>query len=89
MQQPPVYNTLEDIRLRKEQLSQQIETQGNQISTMWNTMFERREGATRGQMVAGLVSNAITAIDAFLLVRKLVKGYGSFFNIFTQRRRRK
>jgi hypothetical protein len=30
-------------------------------------------------MIAGLISNSITAIDAFLLVRKLIRNYGFLF----------
>ena len=44
-----------------------------------------KEANTKGELIANLVSNSITAIDAFILVRKLMKTYGWLFG----RRKRK
>ena len=73
------YHTLEEIRLRKEELASEIQQDNAKFSTLWNQTFVKREGSTKGEYISGLIANSITAIDAFLLVRKLMKNYGSLF----------
>ena len=76
------YSTLEEIRLRKEQLSEDIEHDSDKIGTLWGQLFVKQENATRGEYLATIVSNSITAIDAFLLIRKLMKNYRGVLNFF-------
>jgi hypothetical protein len=76
------YNTLEEIQLRRDQLSEDINREGEKIATMWNGMFKQQENSTRGEYIATLVANSITAIDAFLLVRKLIKNYSGVLDFF-------
>ncbi|SEW18914.1 hypothetical protein SAMN04487850_2008 [Prevotella aff. ruminicola Tc2-24] len=73
------YRTLDEIRLRKEEIAEELERDNSQFTTLWNRTFIKREGNTKGEYVAGLITNSITAIDAFLLIRKLMKGYGGLF----------
>lgn len=73
------YHTLEEIRLRKEELAAQIQQDNTKFSSLWNQTFIKREGNTKGEYISGLIANSITAIDAFLLIRKLMKNYGSLF----------
>ena len=75
----PNYRTLEEIRLRKEEIAEELERDNSQFTTLWNRTFIKREGNTKGEYIAGLITNSITAIDAFLLIRKLMKGYGGLF----------
>lgn len=75
----PNYHTLDEIRLRKEEIAEELERDNSQFTTLWNRTFIKREGNTKGEYVAGLITNSITAIDAFLLIRKLMKGYGGLF----------
>ena len=75
----PNYRTLDEIRLRKEEIAEELERDNSQFTTLWNRTFIKREGNTKGEYVAGLITNSITAIDAFLLIRKLMKGYGGLF----------
>ena len=63
----PTFNTLEEIQLRKEQLQSDIHAKAPQPSS------------SKGELIASLVTNSITAIDGFLLVRKLMKTYGWLF----------
>lgn len=79
-----VYNTLEDIQLRKDALQADIQKDNEQIGTLWRDLTAPQQANTKGEMVANLISNSITAFDAFLLVRKLMKTYGYLF----RRRRR-
>lgn len=76
------YNTLEEIQLRRNQLSEDIESEGEQIAVLWGDLFKRNEDSTRGEQIAALITNSITAIDAFLLARKLIKNYSSVFRFF-------
>lgn len=73
------YHTLEEIRLRKEELAAQIQQDSTKFSSLWNQTFVKREGNSKGEYISGLIANSVTAIDAFLLIRKLVKNYGSIF----------
>lgn len=75
----PNYRTLDEIRLRKEEIAEELERDNSQFTTLWNRTFIKREGNTKGEYIAGLITNSITAIDAFLLIRKLMKGYGGLF----------
>ena len=49
-------------------------------------MFTPKENSTKGEYVASLVSNTVTAIDAFLLIRKLMKSYSGLFNFFGKKK---
>ena len=75
----PVYNTLEDIQQRKEALQADIQKDNEQIGTLWRNLTAPQKADTKGELVTNLISNSITAIDAFLLVRKLMKTYGHLF----------
>ena len=54
------------------------------MGDLWHDLTQPQEATSKGELIANLVANSITAIDAFLLVRKLMKTYGAFF-----RRKRK
>lgn len=77
-----VYNTLEELQLRKDKLSEDIERESELIGVLWNELFHKKETSTKGQYVASIMANSVTAIDAFLLARKLIKNYGSVASIF-------
>ena len=83
------YHSLEDIRLRKEELSEAIQQDSTKFSTLWNQTFIKREGNTKGEYISGLIANSITAIDAFLLIRKLMKGYGNLFGKSVKKSKKK
>jgi len=85
----PSFNTLEEIRMRKDQLSDAIDHDGEIIGEMWNDLFKKPENSTKGEYVATLVTNAITAIDAFLLARKLMKNYAGLFTFFGKNKKKK
>ena len=73
------FHTLEDIQKRKEELAAGIQKESDQISTLWHTLVMPPKNATKGEMVANIVSKSVTAIDALLRVRKLMKTYGHIF----------
>ena len=61
------FRTLEEIRQRKDELIDQIQAD------------IKREGNTKGDYISGLIANSVTAIDIFLVVRKLMKNYKGIF----------
>ena len=42
-------------------------------------MFVKPKDSSKGEYIVGLVNNSITAIDAFILIRKLLKNYNRLF----------
>ena len=75
--------------MRKEQLSDALERDSELIGDKWNQLFIKREDSTRGEYIASLVTNSITAIDAFIMVRKLIRKYGNFANLLTGKHSKK
>lgn len=73
------YRTLDEIRERKDELLDELQKDSTKMSTMWNQVFLKREENSKGDYIASLVSNGVIAFDAFLLIRKLMKGYGILF----------
>jgi hypothetical protein len=76
------YNTLEEIQLRRNQLSEAIEHDRDLIADKWGELFKTNENPTKGEFIATLITNSITAIDAFLLARKMMKNYSGLFKFF-------
>ena len=73
------YSTLEQIQQRKEALHAHIQKDNEQIGLLWHQLTAPQKSDSKGELIANLISNSITAIDAFLLVRKLMKSYGHLF----------
>lgn len=73
------YSSLEEIQSRKDQLKDDIQQQSGQISGLWRNLTAPQPSSSKGEMIASLVTNSITAIDGFLLVRKLMRSYGFLF----------
>jgi len=83
----PIYNTLEDIQRRKDELRTDINANGQKINGLWHELFMPQKANSKGELIANLISNSITAIDAFLLVRKLMKNYGWLVDRMKKKRR--
>ncbi len=79
------YNTLEDIRLRKDELKGKIHKRNEQIGDLWSDLVTPKPASNRGELAANIIGNCITAFDTFMLVRKLMNRYG---NLFGHRKRR-
>ncbi len=73
------YRTLDDIRLRKDELLEKIQEDNAKFTALWNQVFFKKEGNSKGDYIASLVSNGFVAVDTILLIRKLVKGYSYLF----------
>ena len=73
------YRTLEEIRERKLQLSEELNRDTTKMGMLWGKTFVKREDATKGEYVASMINNGILAFDAFMLIRKLKRNYNSLF----------
>ena len=73
------YRTLNEIRQRKDELLDQLQEDNTKFTTLWNQVFINKEGNSKADYIGGFVSNSVVAIDTFLLIRKLIKGYGFLF----------
>ena len=73
------YYTLDDIQSRKDELQSEIHKKGEQIGLLWNSLFTPKKTNTKGELIASIITNSITAFDTFMLVRKLMSKYGGLF----------
>ncbi len=73
------YRTLDEIHERKDELLEELEQDNTKMTIMWNQIFMKRENNTKSDYIASIVSNGIVAFDTFMLIRKLMKGYGFLF----------
>ncbi len=80
--------TLDEIRERKDALLDEIQKDKDRISTLWNETFQKRDETSKGDYIANMVSNGFMAVDAFLLVRKLMRGYSHIFGKGKGKRKR-
>lgn len=73
------FSTLDEIVERKDALLEEIQRDEEKVASLWSQTFLKRDETSKGDYIASLVSNGFMAFDAFLLVRKLFKGYGFLF----------
>ena len=85
----PQFRTLEEIRARKDQLLSELQQDNTRFSTLWSKTFVKREGSTKGEYISSFVAHSITAVDTFLLIRKLMKNYGSLFGRSSSKTKKK
>ena len=83
--QPP--QTLDEIRERKDQLLEDLNADNSEFGKKWHQLFVSKESSSKAEFITGLIANSITAIDAFLVVRKLFKNYGSLFGFKKKRKK--
>lgn len=83
------YHTLEEIRLRKDELLEQMQGDSKKFSTLWNSIFVEKEATSKGEYIAKLITNSVTVIDLFLMYRKLKKNYGGLLGLFSKGKKNK
>lgn len=81
------YTNLSEVQARKDELREEIHKANAQIGGLWSDLFTPKKANTKGELIATIVSNSITAFDAFMLVRKLMNQYGTLFGRHKRRRR--
>ena len=75
----PHYRTLEEIRERKDTLLDELQADNQKFTSLWNQLVIKREESSKSEFIGGIIANSITAIDVFLMVRKLLKSYRMIF----------
>ena len=83
------FRTLEEIRARKEQLLKELQQDNAKFSTLWGRTFVKRDESTKGEYVSSLIAHSVTAIDVFLVIRKLMKNYGTLFSKSSSKKKKK
>lgn len=81
------YRTLDEIRMRKDELLNELQQDNTKFTTLWNQVFLKREDNTKAEYITGLVSNGIVAFDTFLMIRKLMKNYSFLFGKKNKRKK--
>ena len=76
------YHSLEEIQMRKEQLSEVIELENQEIKRLWNQLTAEEDNLSRGKQIGKYVEYGILAFDGVMTLRKLKENYGSILNIF-------
>ena len=76
------YHSLEEIQMRKEQLSEVIELEDQEIKRLWTQLMEKDEEASPAEQIGKYIKYGMMAYDGFMTLRKLKRNYGSFLNIF-------
>lgn len=73
------YNTLSDIRLKKELLRKDIEADSAKIKTLWDTLFTKPEvlssNASTSKRLNSLLHVGASALDGALLAWKLYRKF--------------
>ena len=80
--------TIEEIKARKLELHAEIEKKEEDIATTWDSLWQPSKAGTKGEMVTHIIANSITAVDAFLTMRKLISRYGHLFGIGRKKKKR-
>lgn len=76
------YHSLEEIQMRKEQLSEVIELENAEIKRLWGELAIEERNVSRGKQIGKYIEYGIMAYDGMMLLRKLKHNYGSILNIF-------
>ena len=80
--------TIEEIQARKQELHAEIQKKEEAIAATWDSLWQPAKANTKGEMVTHIIANSITAVDAFLTMRKLVSRYGYLFGIGRKKKKR-
>ncbi len=74
-----VYNSLGDIRLKKEHLRKQIDADNAKIQTLWGQLFTKpdilQRQASTGKKLNSLLQVGVGALDGALLAWKLYRKF--------------
>lgn len=69
------FKTLDDIIAQRNILAQEIENSASKIANHWEQLTKPPATNSRAEKAAAIISNCLTAYDAFMLVRKITKRY--------------
>lgn len=69
------FKTLDDIIAQRNILAQEIENSASKIANHWAQLTKPPATNSKAEKAAAIISNCLTAYDAFMLVRKITKRY--------------
>ena len=75
MKKNETYNTLQEIRLRKEVILSEIKRDNQQINILWKDLFRKPEPRKKGLTLASLMSTGAGLADGFMLAWKLYRKF--------------
>ena len=76
------YHSLEEIQMRKEQLSEVIDLEDEEIKRLWDKLTTKDEELSRSEQIMQYIKYGMMAYDGVMMLRKLKTNYGSILNIF-------
>jgi len=71
MEKTNAYNTLQEIRLRKQVLLSEIKRNNQQMNILWKNMFRKPEPKKKGLTLASLMTTGAGLADGFMLVETI------------------
>ena len=63
--------------MRKEQLSEVIELEDQELKRLWEQLTEEEKEMSRGEQIARFIKYGIMAYDGFMTFHKLKRNYGN------------
>lgn len=75
MEKTNAYNTLQEIRLRKQVLLSEIKRNNQQMNILWKNMFCKPEPKKKGLTLASLMTTGAGLADGFMLAWKLYRKF--------------
>ncbi len=100
VQMPPVYRSLEEIRLRKAQLRMQLRQDTSSMHGLTTTLFKKEETSNSpSQRFIGMMTKGATFVDGLILAYKLfnrfhggttaVRKSSGLFGLFGKKKKKK
>lgn len=73
--QPQKYNSINEIRERKEAVLSEMRKDNNEIGKRWRSLFQKSQQKKKGLTVASVISTGTGLIDGFLFVWKIYRKF--------------
>lgn len=73
--QPQRYNSINEIRERKEAVLAEMRKDNNEIGKRWKSLFQKSQHKKKGLTVASVISTGTGLIDGFLFVWKIYRKF--------------
>jgi len=70
-----LYHSLDDIRMRKQELRQMLQKDNGEITQLWNGLFAKPEVKTPTNRIQGLMSKSMGIVDGAILGWKLYQRF--------------
>jgi len=70
------FKSLDDIRMRKEYLRQELRKDNQSMKTQWNGLFHKEESNLPSRRFANIMSTGVSVFDGLLLAWKLYNRLG-------------